>query len=295
MVEVRSIPAAMHTTDHIKFTVIIPVLNAAHTIKAVLASLAAQSYTNFEVLIRDGGSTDCTLQYIKRFTETDTRFRCVSGKDNGIYDAMNKALEQARGQWIFFLGSDDSVYDAMVFADVAEAIGQNPNAKLVYGNVKLNQPLGYHHQEMLYAGKFDGDKLLTKNICHQSVFYHHSLFREFGLYRTQYAIFADYDFNLRCFNKVNSVYLDRIIANFNVGGHSKNKQHLDQLFEKEFTTNMVLYYSYPYSSSFFDGKKKELFQLAARQFKLRHLKAIIKTCQILSYQAIKSLVPYKQS
>lgn len=277
----------MQTTDHITFTVVIPILNAAATAESVLQSLAAQSYRNFEVLIRDGGSTDGTLTLIKKYSNNDPRFQCVSEKDNGIYDAMNKAIIKAKGDWLFFLGSDDFLYDDQVFADVANAIGKNPDARLVYGNVQLNRPLGYHHQELIYAGKFDENKLLTKNICHQSAFYHRSLFEEFGLFRTEYAIFADYDFNLRCFNKIKSHYLERVIANFNVGGHSKTQQHLDRLFEHDFLENMATDYSFSYKSSFFNGHKKELFTILRNRLRHRHFGDTLKIARILSYQTLK--------
>jgi glycosyltransferase involved in cell wall biosynthesis len=276
-----------------KFTIIVPTLNAETTIQSALNSLASQTYTDFEVLVYDGKSSDNTLQIVEEYTSTDARFFCVSEKDDGIYDAMNKSIKRAKGEWLFFLGSDDRLYDKNVLADVAATIRKNQGVKLVYGNVQLNKPLGYHHQELTYAGEFDADKLLKKNLCHQSVFYHRSLFKRYGQFKTEYQIFADYDFNLRCFNRVKPVYMNRIIANFNVGGHSTSHQDLDPLFDNDFLENMALHYSFPYHSAFFDGRKKELLGLIGKRLRQRRLQETFRIARILSYQTIKAIIRYR--
>lgn len=270
-------------------SIIIPTYNSEKTIVSALKSILFQNFPAWEVLVMDGDSIDSTVNLVREFQTKDKRILLASEKDDGIYDAMNKGIKKARGEWIYFLGADDSLYNRQVLQEVATVAASESQAELIYGNVQLNKELGYHHKELIYAGKFDSGKLLIKNICHQSAFYHCSLFHKFGLFRTEYKIFADYDFNLRCFNKVRSVYLDSIIANFNVGGQSKEKQESDKAFENDFLENIAVNYSYGYKDVYFNGKKRQLLNLLGRQLTTLNVTALFKIFQILTYQAFKGI------
>lgn len=246
------------------------------------------------MLVLDGRSNDDTLKIANLYAATDARISVSSEEDKGIYDAMNKGLGRAKGDWIFFMGSDDAFYSDDVLQTIAETIEKNTGALLVYGNVQLNKPIGYHHTGLIYAGEFDAEKLLKKNICHQSAFYHRSLFATYGLFKTAYPIFADYDFNLRCFNRIKSVYLDCLIAHFNVGGLSKDRQGLDASFEKDFVQNMALRYSYNYKHHFFNGHRKELLALLKQQLLKGRVKAARRIFHILTHQALIKIKAKKE-
>lgn len=268
-------------------SIIIPVLNAEKTISSALDSILQQSFTNYEILIFDGNSIDGSLEILKSFVENDHRIKLISEKDDGIYDAMNKGICKASGEWLYFLGSDDTLYNSKVFENVATMIQLQKEVRLVYGDVQLNKPISYQYRELIYAGEFDSAKLLKMNICHQAIFYHRSLFQQFGLYKPEYRIFADYDFNLRCFNKVKSFYLKQIIANFYVGGQSKNQQEKDIVFVDNFLENMLSNYAYNYNDSFFNARKRELFKLFLKQTRSLRLGRSVKTLKTLTYQTIK--------
>jgi glycosyltransferase involved in cell wall biosynthesis len=113
-------------------TIIIPAFNAAVCIREALNSLLQQSFTAFEVLVVDGVSRDNTLAIVQELAERDNRVRFISEKDAGIYDAMNKGIGLAAGEWLYFLGADDALYNEQVLEKVAPVL-QQTNALLVYG------------------------------------------------------------------------------------------------------------------------------------------------------------------
>lgn len=270
-----------------RVSVIIPCYNCGGLLPGCLQSILSQTYPHFEVLVMDGASQDETLNVVKRFAALDERVKWYSEKDTGLYEAMNKGIAKSTGEWLFFLGSDDKMFDDQVLAKVAAAIEQSPGTKLLYGNVQLSRPLGYYHQGLIYAGRFDSEKLLNKNLCHQSVFYHCSVFNDFGYYNTNYPVLADYDFNLRCFNRVKSHFVNLNIAHFNVDGVSSSSQSQDPDFFNDFLENMAVRYSYSFTSKFFDGRKKELLRLLIKSIRRLKIGRSGKLIRILAWQLVR--------
>lgn len=88
--------------DSPSVSIIIPILNAEKTIADCLASIFGQSVSNFEVLVQDGGSVDKSIQQIKDIASGDDRLRLFQFTDSGVYDAMNRVLPFAQGQWVLF-------------------------------------------------------------------------------------------------------------------------------------------------------------------------------------------------
>ncbi|MEO6819826.1 MAG: glycosyltransferase family 2 protein [Ginsengibacter sp.] len=198
-----------------KISVITVVYNGAKTIQRSIESVLGQTFTNLELLIIDGGSTDGTIDILKEINSDKVRW--TSENDKGIYDAMNKGIQKASGEWIFFLGDDDHLYDSHVL----ESIFSNPgfeNTDLIYGNIKSDAFKG------LYDGEFNYEKLLNKNISHQSIFYHKNVFVKTGFYNLNFKTHADWDFNLRCFEnkEIQIKYANVIVAEFGMGGVSSN-------------------------------------------------------------------------
>ena len=263
------------------FSIIIPTFNSEATIATALESIAMQSFWDYEVLIFDNGSKDKTLDIIKKHGNTDLRLQWWSERDNGIYDAMNKGIGKAIGQWLFFLGSDDSFYSPLVLAQIKEAI-ENNKTRMVYGNVQLNKSIGFNHDSLIFAGEFHASRLLHANICHQSVFYHESLFKEFGLFNTKYKLLADWDFNLRCFSHAEPFYVDMIVANFFAGASSSSG--VDEVFKTDLVKNMVFSYPYSYRHHFFKKTKRALAILFYKELKGLHLMRALKVSRVLLYQ-----------
>lgn len=198
-----------------KISIIIVVFNAAKTIEASIDSAIRQSYQNKELIAIDGGSYDGTLEILKKIEHPNFSF--TSEPDQGIYDAMNKGIRRATGEWLYFLGADDLFYDKKVLENIFTE-SDLIDADFLYGNVKRSD-----HKKP-YDGEFNFKKLLEKNISHQAVFYKKTVFEKNGRYNIKYKTHADWDLNLRCFeNKdVRIKYTNSIIATFGIGGVSAN-------------------------------------------------------------------------
>lgn len=207
-----------------EMSIIIPTFNSAKTLAVCLDSILKQSFTDFEVLIMDGLSTDNTLEIVKSYD--DERLIISSEKDNGIYDAMNKGVLLAKGTWFYFMGSDDSLYERTTieqFLNNAEL----KNNDFIYGDVYSTRFKGR------YDGLFSHSKLINQNICHQAIFFRKSIFTKVGKFNTKYKVYADWDHNIRCFfsSKVSNAYLYQIIANYADDGYSSNQ--IDEVFKKD--------------------------------------------------------------
>lgn len=192
-----------------KISIIIPTYNAERTIKKALQSIIGQTYQQYEVLIIDGGSQDRTLAHVRSFR--NKRVKICSGPDKGVYDAMNKGIDLATGEWLYFLGSDDELRDNDVLSNIATEL-QKDDADFVYGDAWFLKSQGKH------IGEVDRKKLMTQtNICHQAIFYKKDLFKQLGKYNLAFKIWADWDFNIRCFShpNVKIKYIDLIVANYN--------------------------------------------------------------------------------
>lgn len=204
-------------------TVVIPTYNSQNELEVAIKSVQSQLFLNWELLIIDGGSSDNTLDIIRNYANNDARISYVSEKDNGVYDAMNKGISLARGEWIYFLGSDDKLYAEKVFSVVAQMLKHAPG-QFVYGNVKMGD------RPEKYDGPFEFSKLLIKNIPHQASFYKKELFKKFGLYDQRYRQHADWALNIKCFRQVDPLYIDVIVGLFGLGGISGAH---DELFLRE--------------------------------------------------------------
>jgi glycosyltransferase involved in cell wall biosynthesis len=207
------------------FSIIIPTFNSARTLQNALDSLYHQDMTDYEILIIDGQSRDNTLEIISKNAATKPFIKFISERDDGVYDAFNKGLQIASGTWIYFLGSDDRMHDSNVLRKVYEKI-QKQYCDLIYGNVL------FANSKLPYDGLFSKEKLLSRNISHQAIFYNINVFRRIGIFNTRYKIMADWEFNLRCFfcEGFSEVYLDLIVSDFALEGLSTQT---DVLFLRE--------------------------------------------------------------
>jgi glycosyltransferase involved in cell wall biosynthesis len=180
-------------------------------------SVEEQTFSDFEVIIVDGASTDGTPGLIQELATQYKNIRWISEKDGGVYEAMNKGIQLARGQWLLFLGTDDTLRNSQVLERIVPHL--DGHADFVYGDVVLeNDPWG--RDGMVYGREFSVRDITTKNICHQAIFYARHVFATFGGYNPRYKAFADWELNLRLFNKVRKKYVPVTVANFHGGGLS---------------------------------------------------------------------------
>ncbi|MBW4668545.1 MAG: glycosyltransferase [Cyanomargarita calcarea GSE-NOS-MK-12-04C] len=205
-------------------SVIIPTYNSSETIERCLNSLICQTYQKFEICVLDGGSSDGTIAKVNNFHDHFKNIKIVSEPDKGVYDAMNKGIDLAEGKWLYFMGSDDEIFDKDVFLDISNTPVLKKHG-IIYGNTYISDDTSWAKAGQVYDGYFDIKKLLTKNICHQAIFYRKELFQRFGKYKLQYPVCGDWEINLRFFSKTDSIYLDRIIAKFYGGGLSSKPEN----------------------------------------------------------------------
>ena len=197
------------------FSIIIPTFNAGKTLSFCLDSVLIQSFQDFEILIIDAVSSDNTMSIVEEYAAANTAITWISEKDKGIYDAMNKSISLAKGEWLYFLGSDDKLYDAEVLKKIMNSLNENHSLDVLYGNVSSNR-LG------IYDGEFNAGKIRLKNICHQAIFLRKTVFEKVGLYNIKYRANADWDHNFRWFfsDLIQKKHVDILVAVYADGGFS---------------------------------------------------------------------------
>jgi glycosyltransferase involved in cell wall biosynthesis len=216
------------------FSIIVPTFNSAKEITGCVESIIHQSLDNWELLIMDGLSTDDTLSILSKYAAVYP-VKIISQKDNGIYDAMNKGLSVANGSWIYFLGSDDRLYNNDVLSVVAHTIIEEPDIKVVYGDVWSDRFNGR------YGHPFTASELLINNISHQAIFFHKSVFAKTGYFNEKYKAHADWDHNLKWIfcKDISRKYIHEVIAYYADGGFSSI--HGDPAFNKDKRSNFLMY------------------------------------------------------
>ena len=222
-----------------KISIITPTSNSARQLKACILSVAHQSYANKEHVIVDNLSTDGTLAILKRYSTLYPHIRFISENDKGIYDAMNKGIELSEGEWIYFLGSDDIMFDENVLTDIMTA-PEADCSEVLYGNVQLKNN-GFE-----YDGEFSHFKLIEKNICHQAIFFRRKVFERLGRFDTRYSSMADWAFNIQWFGNstIRKNYKDMVIAVYAQNGYSS--KNLDTLFLEEKEALIRKYFPEPF-------------------------------------------------
>lgn len=193
------------------FSVITVCFNSAKTIEQTIQSVIGQFYWNVEYIVVDGGSTDGTLEIIRRYR--DQIDLIISEPDDGIYDAMNKGIKLASGDLIGLLNSDDW-YEPDTMQLVAEAYESSDKATIFHGLCKYfvdgreGQILSYHH-----------DILPSHSIAHPTCFIPKLIYEQHDLYDTEFKIAADYELLLRFYlSGVQFQRIERVLANFRIGG-----------------------------------------------------------------------------
>jgi len=184
--------------------------NIEETIKSVIS----QTYENIEYIIIDGGSTDGTLDVIRKYEDKIDYW--VSETDSGIYYGMNKGIGLYNGDYIYFLNTGDYLFSKSIIEEVVnESISYN-QPDLIWGNVITQNGVKYF-------GTFGSKKdFLTKTISHQAVFSHRRIIEPFDI---KYKISADYDSLLKVFSRdTTSIYLNNTVAFYDVIKSDKNKK-----------------------------------------------------------------------
>src|ERR1700743_728705 len=212
--------------DHPLVSIIIATYNAGAQLQECLASIDQQTYDNIEVVIIDGGSTDSTSEIVKSFKGRSITW--VSEKDNGIYDALNKGIKLAKGDWLYFMGADDRLLPD--FSVLASKL-KDP-ATIYYGNTHENYDPENKPSFTILTGEFSKYRLAKYCVNHQAIIYPAKAFIKYS-YDTKYKVFADYALNLALWgdNDFKREHHELMIVSYYMSGFSSLNE--DIIFKQE--------------------------------------------------------------
>lgn len=234
-------------------SVIIPTHNAASTLREVLESVLNQTYIQVEIIVVDYQSTDNTREIVRSFPSV----RFYSEAEKGVYQAMNSGIAQANGEWLYFLGADDLLYNSLVFKNIFEH--EIPeNTQLLLGKV---ENIGAEHSlvKTIYENAFNHSLYWRNTLHHQGILYHKSIFDTFE-YNINYSILADYELNLRLFlAKTKAFHCKLFFAKSYAGGISKQFTHT--LYNEESALKKELLPFIPRLINYFVIKMKRLIKV----------------------------------
>lgn len=184
-----------------KISVITVCFNSQETIRDTIESVLLQDYENVEYIIIDGGSNDSTLEIIREYGNRIDIL--VSEKDEGIYDAMNKGIRLASGDFVGILNSDDVYSSKSVLSKIASAIARNPDVDAVYGDLVYVDRSNL--EKIVRSYKAHGFKPWKMRfgfmLPHPTFYAHRSLFSDHGFYKTDYRVAADFELLSRFISK----------------------------------------------------------------------------------------------
>jgi len=192
------------------FSIITVTYNASQWLERTIQSVISQSYSNIEYLIIDGNSTDGTLDIIKKYRPWIAH--CVSEPDNGLYDAMNKGLKLATGDYVWFLNAGDTIFSENTVQRIVDTVGSENLPDIVYGETQIVDSLG----DSLAMRRLKAPEVLSWKsfrmgmmVCHQSFLVKRAIAEPYDLH---YRFTADYDWCIRCMKKADAIFNTHLIV-----------------------------------------------------------------------------------
>ncbi len=236
-----------------KVSIITVVRNNAATVAGCIESVLGQTHPDIEYIIVDGGSTDGTVEIIRTYERKLSRF--ISEPDNGIYDAMNNGIGAASGDVIGILNSDDFYADPSVITTVASAFAAY-NVQAVFGDLvyvkrdDTNKVVRYYSSAGFTPDRFAYGWMPA----HPTFFVKRACYEQFGLFKTDYRIAADFELLARFLGKhhVSYRYIPRVMIKMRTGGLSTRSWRSNVILNREIVracsengirTNAVMVYS----------------------------------------------------
>ncbi len=243
------------------FSIITVTYNAASTVEVTLRSVAEQSLTDYEHLIIDGASQDSTLEAVNNFA--NERLIVKSERDRGIYDAMNKGRDLARGRYLIYLNAGDKFHDTDTLAVIARSIVDNDFPGVIYGQTDivdaLGKRLGSRHlsaPEHLSVRDFSRGML----VCHQAFVARRDITPEYNL---DYRFSADYEWCIRCLQKserncyIPQVLIDYLSEGVTTANHRKSLLERFRIMRHYYGLPVALWRHISFIPRFIAGKFKK--------------------------------------
>lgn len=221
---------------NIKFSIIVVCLNPGEKLNQTLDSILQQTYSNYEIVVKDGGSKDGSIERMRQ----DEHIRLYNEKDTSIYEAMNQAVAHAEGDFVIFMNCGDFFHHNTVLEETARRVEQEGTKEnmVLYGDTysEKNDVL------IVSAPEITGFTCYRNIPCHQSCFYATKLCKD-KPYDAGYRIRADYDHFLWCYYvaKAKMIRLNMTVSSYEGGGYSENKanQKRDKEEHKQITSTYM--------------------------------------------------------
>lgn len=210
------------------FSILMVSLNPGGKLVETMESVVRQSYRDYEVIVKDGGSGDGSLEALRAYLERQgcrDRVRILEQPDTGIYEGMNQATRAARGKYLYFLNCGDSFASDQALARAAAEIrsaGRELCSRIFYGDI-----YDALRGQVVASNPHMDDFACYRNVpCHQACIYHHSLFEERG-YEPGYRVRADYEHFLWCYFRRDARprYIPVTLASYEGGGFSETPEN----------------------------------------------------------------------
>jgi glycosyltransferase involved in cell wall biosynthesis len=216
----------MQKLDYPLVSIITPCWNSEDYIEETIKSIINQSYKNIELIIIDGGSSDGTLNIIRKYEKSVDYW--ISEKDSGMYQAINKGLRRASGDIVAYLNSDDQYYNNTI-KSVVQYFKDNIDVELIYGDLAFVDQNGKYLYKKRYP-KFCLDRLIRSDFCmigQPAAFWRNNLHNKIGYFDESYKLVADYDFFVRAAMYVKITHTSQVLAAFRLHSASltlKNRE-----------------------------------------------------------------------
>ena len=214
----------LNHTNTKKLSVITVTYNAEHTLERTLKSVRKQTYPAIEHIIVDGNSNDGTVALIHRYE--NERLKWISEPDKGLYDAMNKGIKMATGDYLCFLNAGDTFYDTDTVQKIFASIDEDHSPDILYGETAIVDDNGrFLHMRRLQAPKNLTWKSFKHGmvVCHQAFIVKRELVEPYDL---SYRFSADFDWCIRMMKKAKNIYnTDLILVDYlNAGMTTANRK-----------------------------------------------------------------------
>ena len=222
----------------LKVSIITVTYNSGLTLCDTIKSVLQQEYPYIEYIIIDGLSNDNTVNIIREYeTLFNGRLKWISEKDNGIYDAMNKGIQMSTGDIVGIINSDDFYHRNDIIEKVVRTFENNHEAQVLYGDVRFVNSNNLNKTVRYYSSKIFSPKLFRFGFmpAHPTFFTYRKYFQEFGDYKTDYKIAADYELLIRFLkiHQLKSKYLPLDFMKMRMGGTSTASVKSNLLLNRE--------------------------------------------------------------
>ena len=234
-----------------KVSIITVSLNSEKTIERTINSVISQDHKNIEYIIIDGESKDNTLKIVNKYKSNITKI--ISEKDKGIYDGINKGIQIATGDIISLIHSNDIFVDTNVISKIVNIFKSNTDFDIILANLAFKKNLDEERITRYYSAKNFKPWMLRIGFSppHSSAFFRSEVFKQVGLYQTNFKIAGDFEYFVRCFlkYKLKFNYFDECLVYMSTGGTS-GKNMLSYLISSK-EINQSLKSNKIYSNIFF--------------------------------------------